>query len=73
MAKAGAGDVLAGTITGLLAQGMPPFEGAALGVCLHACGGDEIREHLGGYSVMARDLIRGIQMCIKKAGEQMEK
>lgn len=73
MAKAGAGDVLAGTITGLLAQGMPPFEGAALGVCLHACGGDEIREHLGSYSVMARDLIRGIQMCIKKAGEQMEK
>lgn len=73
MAKAGSGDVLAGVITGLLAQGLSPFESAALGVYLHACGGDEIREHLGSYSVMAEDLIRGIQICIKKAGEKNEK
>lgn len=73
MAKAGSGDVLAGVITALLGQGMPAFEGAALGVCLHACGGDESREHLGSYSVMARDLIRGIQECIKKAEEQRTK
>lgn len=73
MAKAGSGDVLAGVITGLLAQGMAPFEGAALGVFLHACGGDESRESTGSYSVMARDLIRGIETCIKKAGERKEK
>lgn len=73
MAKAGSGDVLAGVIAGLLAQKLPPFESAALGVYLHACGGDECRERMGSYSVMARDLIRGIRECIKKAEEQKVK
>lgn len=69
MAKAGSGDVLAGVITGLLAQGMEPFRGAALGVWLHACGGDAARDAEGAYSVLARDLIDGIQKCIKNAEE----
>lgn len=73
MAKAGSGDVLAGVITGLLAQGMEPFHGAALGVWLHACGGDAAREEKGAYSVLAGDLIDGIQKCIKNAEECIEK
>ena len=66
MAKAGAGDVLAGVITGLVAQGMQAYESAALGVYLHACGGDEAKEAKGSYSVLARDLIAGIEKCMEK-------
>lgn len=65
MAKAGSGDVLAGTITGLLAQGMGAFEGAAMGVFLHACGGDEARKEKGAYSVLARDLTAGIEDVLR--------
>ena len=69
MAKAGAGDVLAGVITGLSAQGMSAYESAALGVYLHACGGDEAREEKGSYSMLARDLIAGIGRCMKNNEE----
>ena len=69
MAKAGAGDVLAGVITGLVAQGMNTYEGALLGVFLHACGGGRGARLKGDYSVLARDLIDGVGKSMDISGQ----
>ena len=69
MAKGGSGDVLAGTIAGLLEQHMAPFEATTVGVFLHACGGDEAKKSKGSYSVLARDLIQGMADAMKNAKE----
>ncbi len=65
MAKAGSGDVLAGMISGLVAQNMDIFEAACLGVYLHGLCGDFAKEKLTEYSVMAEDLISFIPTVIK--------
>ena len=64
MAKAGSGDVLAGMISGLAAQGMDLFEAASSGVYLHGLCGDFAKEKLTEYSVMAEDLISYIPNAI---------
>ena len=53
----GTGDVLAGTIGSLLAQGVPPWDAARLGVHLHATAGDHVRERLGDAGLLASDLL----------------
>lgn len=57
MATAGSGDVLAGILGGLAAQGMRGLEAAALGVYLHGRAGERAADRLGRHGVMAGDLI----------------
>lgn len=58
LATAGTGDVLAGTIAGLLAQGVTPFEAAAAGVYLHAAAGELLSRDFGDAGGLAADLVR---------------
>jgi NAD(P)H-hydrate epimerase len=56
MATAGAGDVLTGAIAGLLAQGMNPIEGAALGCYVHGLAGDIAASRMGKRGMIAGDI-----------------
>jgi NAD(P)H-hydrate epimerase len=57
MATGGSGDVLTGVITGLLCQGLSPFDAARLGVYVHGLAGDLAAAELGQVSLIASDLI----------------
>ena len=65
MATGGSGDVLTGIIAGLLGQGMPMFEAAKLGVCMHGLAGQEAANDKGRYSMIARDIIRSITRVLE--------
>lgn len=69
MAKAGSGDVLAGMISGIVAQGADLFEAAVLGVYLHGLSGEIASKTLTNYSVMADDLIANIPNAIMQLGD----
>ncbi|WP_067930082.1 bifunctional ADP-dependent NAD(P)H-hydrate dehydratase/NAD(P)H-hydrate epimerase [Alicyclobacillus kakegawensis] len=64
LATAGTGDVLAGLIGGLLAQGLPPFAAAAAGAWIHGRAGELAGEAMGPASVMASDVIDNISRAI---------
>ncbi len=56
LATGGTGDVLAGTIGSLLAQGLDPFDAACLGVFLHGVAGEHVRERVGDSGLLASEL-----------------
>lgn len=64
MASAGLGDVLAGVIGALLAQGMRPFDGACLAVWLHATAGEQ--QGKLGRGLAASDLIPAIRQLLEE-------
>jgi len=56
LATAGTGDVLAGTVAALLAQGLAPYDAARLGVYLHGVAAERASETLGDAGLIASDL-----------------
>jgi len=65
MATAGAGDVLTGIMLGLLAQRVPPYMAASLGVYIHGLAGDIAAERQGTYSMTARDIVDAIPEVLR--------
>jgi NAD(P)H-hydrate epimerase len=61
LARAGTGDVLAGLIVGLRAQGVEAFEAAAAGAWIHAQAGLRAAEKLGSTAcVLAGDVLEAV-------------
>jgi NAD(P)H-hydrate epimerase len=57
MATGGTGDVLAGIVGGLLAQGLDAFDAACLGAFAHGLAGDRVALRQGEVGLLARDLL----------------
>jgi NAD(P)H-hydrate epimerase len=65
LSTAGTGDVLAGMITGFLAQGLKPFEAAIVGAYLHGLAGEQAAARQGNTrSVIAGDVLNAIPAAI---------
>jgi len=64
-ATAGSGDVLAGAIVAMLAQGVPAYEAAICGAYLHGQAGLLTARALGGAGAVARDFINHIPEALR--------
>ncbi|PPR19196.1 MAG: hypothetical protein CFH43_00327, partial [Proteobacteria bacterium] len=61
LATGGTGDVLAGMVVGLMAQGVPAFKAAQIAVWVHGDTGIDI-----GMGLIAEDIIDQIPVSLKK-------
>lgn len=65
MAVGGSGDVLAGLLTSLLGQGVPPLEAAACAAWVHGAAGDLAAEELGQYGMTPSDMVSILPRLLK--------
>jgi hydroxyethylthiazole kinase-like uncharacterized protein yjeF len=65
LASAGTGDVLAGVISGLIAQGLTPFNAAVCGAYLHGLAAQIVSHELGDAGMLAGDLLPVLPRALK--------
>lgn len=65
LGKAGTGDVLAGVVLALLAQGHDPFEAAALGAWVHGKAADRLSQGAGERGLSPLALIDGLPEVLR--------
>ncbi len=66
LSKGGSGDLLAGMLVSLLAQGMEPFEASVVAVYLHGDCADKLCEKYSERSVLVTDLINYLPEYMKR-------
>src|SRR6267378_2966430 len=64
LATGGTGDVLAGVIGALMAQGSDPYAAAVTGVYIHAAAGRRISQRLGDAGLLASDLLTELPLVM---------
>ncbi|WLD58674.1 NAD(P)H-hydrate dehydratase [Salinispirillum sp. LH 10-3-1] len=67
MASAGMGDVLAGVVIGLWAQGLAPLDAARCGVYGHGWAGDQTAVNAGERGILATDLLPWLQRWVNQS------
>ncbi|MCI6729258.1 MAG: NAD(P)H-hydrate dehydratase [Candidatus Faecousia sp.] len=65
MATGGSGDVLAGLLTALLGQSIPPLEAAACAAWLHGRAGDLCAQTMGQYGMTPSDMVKTLPRLLK--------
>jgi NAD(P)H-hydrate epimerase len=73
LASGGTGDVMAGVIGGLLAQGLAAWDAARLGVYLHGLAGESVRERIGDAGLLASDLPDPLALARKRLANVAER
>jgi hydroxyethylthiazole kinase-like uncharacterized protein yjeF len=66
LATAGTGDVLAGAIVGMLAQGLAPYNAAVCGAYLHGLAGTIVADQMGKSGMLAGDLLPALPQAIAR-------
>lgn len=72
LATAGTGDVLAGTIVAMLAQGLEIFDAAVVGAYVHGLAGKIAEEDIGRAGVVAGDLLPRLPQAIGQLGQKRD-
>ncbi len=72
LATAGTGDVLAGAVVGMRAQGLAPYESAVCGAYLHGLAGEIATERTGPAGMLAGDLLPVLPEAIRRLYQMEE-